>query len=308
MGVRGILSTARHGQRLDKLEPRIVWILGSPRTGSTWLVNLLSEQAGVLTIDEPLIGAHLGLFAHSRAGSPPRNHPSGCSQVFELGAARPEYIFSSASADIWTSHLRSLILSSFDARLGRDWTSATACLIKEPNGSEAAPILMQTLPASRLLWLLRDGRDVVDSELDAMSQDSWLSKYGVTWTMTAADRLRVIEERAFVWLRRTELVQASFAKLPSHKRLCVRYEDLLDATASEALRIHRWLGTGRTQAQVAEDVERFRFDRLPPELRGSGKFMRSASPGAWRENLSAAEQDLLLDVLGEKLIELGYAT
>ena len=37
------------------------------------------------------------------------------------------------------------------------------------------------------------------------------------------------------------------------------------------------------------------------------QFVRTAAPGQWREKLSAQEQAIVHDIIGEKLVELGYA-
>ena len=41
--------------------------------------------------------------------------------------------------------------------------SETTIIVKEPNGSEAADLILGALPHAGVLFLLRDGRDVVDS-------------------------------------------------------------------------------------------------------------------------------------------------
>src|SRR3954466_15243190 len=53
----------RHGRVADRdLESRLVWVFGSPRSGSTWLLRLLAEHESVVPVDEPLIGSYLGPF------------------------------------------------------------------------------------------------------------------------------------------------------------------------------------------------------------------------------------------------------
>jgi len=68
--------------------------------------------------------------------------------------------------------LRTLLLERFGAHLRRAGGSDPLCVIKEPNGSQGAGFILFRLPCSRLLFLLRDGRDVVDSELDASGKDT----------------------------------------------------------------------------------------------------------------------------------------
>src|SRR3712207_8163602 len=37
-----------------RIEPKIVWVLGSPRSGSTWLLRLLGDHGAVVPVNEPL--------------------------------------------------------------------------------------------------------------------------------------------------------------------------------------------------------------------------------------------------------------
>ena len=48
------------------------------------------------------------------------------------------------------------------------------------------------------------------------------------------------------------------------------------------------------------------FDAIPAEAKGSGRPLRAAQPGLWRENLSSEEQRTMHEVMGAKLVELGY--
>ena len=47
-----------------------MWIVGSPRTGTTWLLRMLGSYAEAATLDEPQIGTHLGLFSPDLLGLP----------------------------------------------------------------------------------------------------------------------------------------------------------------------------------------------------------------------------------------------
>jgi len=53
-------------------------------------------------------------------------------------------------------------------------------------------------------------------------------------------------------------------------------------------------------------VEKYSFENIPSGLKGKGKFARSASPGKWKENFSEEEKKIMSDVMGDKLVNLGY--
>ena len=40
----------------------MIWVACSPRSGSTWLLNLLGLHPNVVMMNEPLIGRYLGPF------------------------------------------------------------------------------------------------------------------------------------------------------------------------------------------------------------------------------------------------------
>ena len=49
------------------------------------------------------------------------------------------------------------------------------------------------------------------------------------------------------------------------------------------------------------------FEGYPAEaVKGKGKPLRFASPGRWRESMSAEDQDAIHEVMAGKLVELGY--
>jgi LPS sulfotransferase NodH len=47
---------------LERNEERLVWIFGSSRSGSTWLLKMLAELDGVTAVDDPHLGHHLGVW------------------------------------------------------------------------------------------------------------------------------------------------------------------------------------------------------------------------------------------------------
>src|SRR5215216_8110349 len=51
-----------NGFSLARSEDRLVWIFGSSRSGSTWLLRMLSELDDAVAIDDPHLGHHLGVW------------------------------------------------------------------------------------------------------------------------------------------------------------------------------------------------------------------------------------------------------
>lgn len=284
----------------DQFESRLVWIFGSPRSGSTWLMVLLGQHERVQAVNEPLIGYHLAPFAPHHLGLGTAGVASHQLRFDTLRADEPSYFLSRSYAGTWRPLLARLILERLRAEAG---DGDTLVVIKEPHGSQAADLVLSLLPESRLLFLLRDGRDVVDSSVDAFAEGSQLMQ-ALNLHTQPPDRLSWIAELSRMWAFRTEVVQRAYDRHSPERRLLVRYEDLLADTEVELARIHRWLGLETSERFIRSAVTRLAFDGI--DERGTGKFVRAASPGLWRKNMTRDEQDVMQEVMGEKLRELAY--
>jgi hypothetical protein len=218
--------------------------------------------------------------------------------------------FNDDFADVWQPGLGRLMRDRFLAHARRHPPkvplSHSVMLIKEPNGSQSADVIMNALPRSRFLFLLRDGRDVVDSELASNLEGSWVSRmFAGSTGVREEERRAFVEQSAYKWLWRTEVVQEAYSRHPGPKHL-VRYEDLRGDPLPHLRRIYDWLGLQIDEAALSATIHRHTFEEMPDEDRGEGQFSRAAKPGYWRESLSPEEQSVVASVIGPKLRELGY--
>jgi hypothetical protein len=280
------------------LEARLVWIFGSPRSGSSWLMKMLGGASEVTTIDESYLGAHLA----------PLSGTTEAGEYFEHGqrAKDPSYFFARRYLPVFRPLLRELVHRGLENQLRhlRPGPLPRWVVIKEPNGSHAADTIISLLPSSRMLFLLRDGRDVVDSFVDAMFRDKTWWKDRASFVRPPQQRVAFVSQHAALWVRRTMASQRAFAALPGEQRLLVRYEELLSDTAAQLRRIFVWLDID--EGDVEAIVARNAFEAVPKRHRGPGKAVRAATPGLWRQNLAPEEQQAMHEVMGDKLRELGY--
>jgi hypothetical protein len=282
------------------LEARLVWIFGSPRSGSTWLLRMLSGRSEVAAIDETYLGAHL---------VPERQVLEG--EYFEHGerAEDPSYFFARRYLPVVRPLLRELVLRGLEHQLRhlRPGLSPRWVAIKEPNGSHAADTIVSLLPSSRMLFLLRDGRDVVDSLVDAMQLDeSWWKDKHSTVVRSPPAGVPFVSQHAALWVHRTISSQRAFDALPDEQRLLVRYEELLSDTPAQLQRIFDWLDIDVSEGDLEAIVARYAFKAVPKDRRGPGKPVRAATPGLWRQNRTPEEQQAMHEIMGDKLGELGY--
>jgi sulfotransferase family protein len=292
--------------RLVESEDRLAWIFGSSRSGSTWLLKMLSEPRGVVPIDDPHLGHHLGVWRPIPLAWAACEDPPELNTLLDLKAEEPGYLFAERYRDAWWEPLRELIGARFEAQGKEDDDSAPAelFLVKEP-GSHAAPLLADLFPKSKVIFLLRDGRDVVDSWLDAYREGSWAIPGGA-FPVSPEGRIPLIRWLSAVWAFRSRAVRQAFETRPPEDRILIRYEDLRVDTTVYLEQICAMLGLDR--AGLAEVVARHSFDEVPAAERGNGRAVRAAQPGSWRENLSAAEQAAMHEALGEALAEFGHGS
>jgi sulfotransferase family protein len=101
-------------------------------------------------------------------------------------------------------------------------------------------------------------------------------------------------------------IQRAFEAHPPELREMSRYEDLVADPAANLGSLVEWLGLRRGKRWLEDAVNATAFDSIAPEQKGPKKFFRSASPGAWRENMTDEDAATLEALMGDKLRELGY--
>jgi hypothetical protein len=293
--------------RLDELETRMIWIFGSGRSGSSWLMRLLQPHHQVAVLDEPALGEHLVQLRS-------RSDPEKGLRLFHYNDVRsedPSYFFCREYADFLRPLLRELVLARFNHHLERILSAPSLppglrVVIKEPNGSHAADLIMSLVPGSSLIFLVRDGRDVVDSALAATLGESWGGEqYG--HSVSAERRLHNFQFWANLWVHQMSAVQRAYDAAAPERRILVHYEQLLTDTEGTLAEIMDHFDLEIDEDQLKARVAAEAFDAIPPEDRGPTKPARAATPGLWREHFTDDEQRLMETIMGEKLRELGYS-
>ena len=289
-------------------ERRLTWILGSSRSGSTWMLRMLADLPGVVGLDDPHLGHHLGVWRPIALAWMNRDRVPDLDILPKVKHEKPDYFFSDEYRHAWQPALREMVTRRFDAQ-ARDRARERGIddpmvVVKEP-GSHAADIIMSLFPGAGLIFLLRDGRDVVDSWLDAYKAGSWALEEGA-YSVGAMDRMAFIRWQSSVWAYRTEVVRRVFDAHPDDRRLLLRYEQVREDPAAALGRICERFGIAATAGQLSEVAERRAFVRAPGEAKGPGRAMRFAEPGRWKLNMDREEIAAMEEIMGPQLSELGY--
>jgi hypothetical protein len=291
---------------LAEHEDRLAWIMGSSRSGSTWLLRMLCEDARIVGIDDPHLGHHLGVWRPvPLAWATGRERPSP-GTLDEVKREKPGYFFNDRYRDAWMPALRDLVRARFGAQLDDEAGDAQAptVVVKEP-GSQVARMLLSAFPDSRLIFLVRDGRDVVDSWLDAYQPDSWAIDEGA-FPVAGDRRLALIEWLSAAWAYRTREVSRAYAAHPAERRATIRYERLLADPAIELARAFSAAGLDVDLSRIREIAAHNDYALVAPSDRGPRREVRRASPGGWRNSMSGTEQRAMHEIMGDELVACGY--
>jgi hypothetical protein len=275
-----------------KIRPEnIVWIFGNAKTGSTWLAFMMQELKGHTVWREPYVGELFGRLYYNWVGE---KHFE--SKHFILGAQQKKS---------WLSSVRSFALSEATTRFP-EIANGGYLVIKEPNGSVGAPLLMEALPESRMIFLVRDPRDVVASHLDAAKKGSYMykrrkgGKQAGVFEMQADD---LVESMATAYLQNVGNVREAY-EAHEGRKIFVRYEDLRANTLENMKRIYSTLGISVDEEELAWAVEKHSWESVPEEKKGEGKFYRKASPGGWRKDLTPEQAQTVERITAPLLKEL----
>jgi hypothetical protein len=250
----------------------IVWIFGTGRSGSTWLGSMMESLDGCAMWNEPLVGNLFGNFHYFRVGG----RKSG-----------RQYILGERYKETWLGPMRDLVLGGAAARFP-ELIRGGYLIIKEPNGSIGSPLLMEALPESGMIFLIRDPRDVVASSMDARSEGSWLSERREAQSHPSKPGRNpntYARMRANSYVQQIEKSRQAY-KAHEGRKAMVRYEDLRADTLNTMKRIYSGLQIPVDEAELALSVEKNSWENIPEEQKGEGKKRRKAKPGGWREVLT----------------------
>ena len=269
---RGVLPepTSADGHSAGGVAPEnMIWIFGTGRTGSTWLAAMMEEPEGHDVWFEPRVGTVFDPQRFQRHGG-------------------KHFILASQYKDVWLRSIRNFILDGANARFPE--LAGGYLAVKEPGGSVGAGLIMEALPESGMVLLIRDPRDVVASWLDATRKGGWQSRRRGEGGRRA-ESLAETNPNAFVrrhadaYLQHVGSARRAYVAHEGRK-VVVRYEDLRSDTLGTMKRMYGELDVPVEEARLAKAVEKHSWENIPEEEKGQGKFYRKATPEAWREDLT----------------------
>ena len=258
---------------------KLVFIVGSARSGTTWLQQLLSQSTRTATTPEThLFSTHLRSLPEGW-----RRHESGWTGLHHL-------ITEDELVD-WMRGLASLCLGRIaDGRPG-----AQIVVEKTPKHGEYAADILRLFPEAYFIHIIRDPRAVVPSLRAAAG--SWASSW-------APGRLADASRK---W--RMDVANARRAASLTERYTEVRYESLHADGAGEIARLFAWMGApvGREEAEAY--VAASAFDKVRPAVAEEDtdkQFYRRGEADSWRRELSGPDIATIERLTRKQMAALGY--
>ena len=280
-----------------------VFLIGAPRSGTTWLQYMLGAHDLIATPQETnLFSKYLAPLWDTWAKDL-RIDRNG--RYKGLVACYTQEEFEDALRGIVSGAYRSVLAQKPGARI---------LLEKEPAYSLHVPLITRLFPEARFVHMIRDGRDVVASLLAASR--SW----GKSWAPSK------VEEAAAVW--RDHVEAALEGQKLDDRYMQITFEQLLSDGPDTLASAFRFIGVDTSDEAVREICDRFSFSsvketggsnssivRAGEVLKRCGQtlneppgFFREGRAGGWKESLSATDCWYVDRVAGDMLGRLGYAS
>lgn len=279
-----VRTAARELDRVAGGDEQVAWIIGCGRTGSTWLAEMLGDLPGIRRWHEPYFGR---FFRH--LSEQPKE------------ADRRGSFFFRRHQQVWMDGLREMFFRMVGDRFPQ--FGRHALVVKEVNTPEMYPWMRAVFPSTRVILLLRDPFDVLDSYLDMQKPGGWNEEYGDSTGLLAERNVRHTCEHIRAAMLNS---QAAFETFPLEQRLSLRYEELRADPQGCLRACAELLSVNVAADQFERVIAEHAFDRY--ETTGTLRFRRQGRVGAWQdsENFTPPVRAIADEILGVVRSRLGY--
>jgi len=317
---------------VDSVVEKMIWIFGSPRSGSTWVTHDIlgkipsqirpSDDTGSRPMDESGFGRMLGAYECSPEMWHVLDHQAVHCQAgpilepgVESSATEGQTIFERQLFKNRKSHEALLNDSTKHVvrKMVREWTfnhvlniwgvlGYDRVVFKAPNEGHAADLIMDALPEARLLFLMRDGRDVISSRFSPFASAV------LAETNDFQLRSKAIAYYSHEWNWHTDIVKHSFDNHDPDRRLFLTYEELRIGSVDAFARLIGFAGAKLDGNQILTIIKTSKLENFSLSERGPSKPRQSGKIGGAVDRFTAAELRLMNGIMGDNLSRYGYGT
>jgi hypothetical protein len=286
---------------------RPFFVIGSPRSGTTLLRLMLTAhpqlvvppECGFVTWLHPAFGAwRAAEFGDSTHRS--RFATAVCeARKFETWNLAARDVAEAVSGSTTYAEACASVYRLYAARRGKP----TAVWGDKNNYYLSQITLLKTIfPASRVIHIVRDGRDVTCSCREVMSADS-SSPYRPSLPVR-------LEEAAERWANDIRAIRSQLAALRADDSIELRYEDLVCEPTRELPRLCAWLGVDFAPEMLSFHALN-ESEQLEPSVTMDWKRRTleppsAATVGRYRTSLTPVEIEAFSRIAGPLLARYGY--
>lgn len=290
-------------ERIEELSRKeLFFLVGFPRSGTTWLQRTLDNHAEIRCLGE----SH---FVDILFNNLQRSFQSFNKNVQKKGGAI-------AHLQKFGGHVSTLKYDTQDVHLllyysmyiiFDKWLDSPDIRIigeKTPDNIQAINLLASIFPAARFVHLVRDGRDCAVS--------SWFfNKSGLDKGKSIVQSFdSYIGGFLKQWKTGVEFARHAGRRL-GDRYLEVSFEGMIGDPSAQLESICRFLGAGTEAKVIRECVENARFDVLSggrvAGMEDSESFYRKGVVGDWKNHIPAGLAEQAWRIAGDTLTEFGYA-
>jgi hypothetical protein len=282
---------ATHAARLQMLASRqLFFVGGAPRSGTTWLQQMLDAHPQIACRGEGLFLNHFTVPLEKMMRERTQQLEGKNRDLFSHTGGFP------VPDTIAAEHLAGTAILLAMAQYG-DKPGCRAMGEKTPENVFYFPRLLALFPKARFIAIAREPRDMLSS--------AW-HKFGKPGGREIGDFVRT----ALPSLELGARAMIAFAESYPNRTRIVTYERLLAEPGPVLTELFEILGVASEAEVVADVVAATRFARVtggrPPGEVQEGAFLRSGVTGEGKHTFGSQETSLILDQLGWMFSRFGW--
>jgi hypothetical protein len=260
-----------------------LFIVGAPRSGTTWVQRLLLDHPQVCGGQESHFFPGFAYPMEMFDPMPPGERPVNLSTYWTREA------FFEELRGLWRRTMTPIVTAK---------PTATILVEKTPQHAQYMNRIIDLLPGSRFIHVIRDSRAVVASLL-AASRQPWGSRWAPSDALTAAR----------IW--KSHVLQASTAgaSLGPGRYTTVHFEQLCADPVQHIVRLFAFIGLDVTEqwARISVDAHTLSNEKVSAAASSEPPgFYRNGSTESWRKELSFAQKRITWKYTGPLMLQNGY--
>lgn len=277
----------------------LVFIAGCPRSGTTYLQKMLAALSNTRTSQE----LHLWYLVNSLWNRWCRQSKNiALDQRGGIGLA----LF--VTQEDFLTHFRNFLIQLLK-KVIPDLKQGEIFIEKTPSNALYIDLIHTVFPKARIIYVLRDARDVVASLLAA--SNTW----GKRWAPGNP------KKAARIWRQHSAIARSELQHLPDNLHITVKYEEMIADPVARLSEIAAFLDIDASDYQIMQAVQANSLDSVHLSggttiPRGMAKNKNFKEPEGfvrkvgdtrrWREKLSFYQRFLVWRVARKEMKEVGY--